>query len=174
MAIGEYLHTGAYRQKTHVSSGVLGGIRRIPTSGFFWQCILISVITNKQCTFRPFATPLCVYPPPFLAIHHCMSLYLMPGLLGHSAVVFRVLLTVCVVVFYQWHFIDPLSCIASSLFNKLTYLLTGGFTMYRQNVQCPCRTQPPGLSAEQSDMSISKRETEKICIYAKLCYDNAS
>jgi len=28
------------------------------------------VIINKQGTFRPFATPLCVYPPPFLAIHH--------------------------------------------------------------------------------------------------------
>jgi len=40
--------------------------------GFFWQHILTSVIINKQGTFRPFATPLCVYPPPFLAIHHCM------------------------------------------------------------------------------------------------------
>ena len=41
------------------------------------------------------------------------------GLFGHSAVVFHVfyvLLTVCVVVFFQ--------CIAASLFNKLTYLLT--------------------------------------------------
>jgi len=28
------------------------------------------VIINKQGTFRPFANPLCVYPPPFLAIHH--------------------------------------------------------------------------------------------------------
>jgi len=42
-----------------------GGIRRIPTPGFFWQHILTSVIINKQGTFRPFATPLCVYPPPF-------------------------------------------------------------------------------------------------------------
>jgi len=49
-----------------------GGIRRIPTSGFFWQRILTSVIINKQGTFRPFATPVCVYPPPFLAIHHCL------------------------------------------------------------------------------------------------------
>ena len=38
--------------------------------GFFWQRILTSVIINKQCIFRPCATPLCVYPPPFLAIHH--------------------------------------------------------------------------------------------------------
>jgi len=46
--------------------GVYAGIRRIPTSGFFDT----SVIINKQGTSRPFATPLCVYPPPFLAIHH--------------------------------------------------------------------------------------------------------
>ena len=37
---------------------------------------------------------------------------------------FYVLLTVCVVVFYQWHFIDLFSCKAASLFNKITYLLT--------------------------------------------------
>ena len=30
----------------------------------------------------------------------------------------------CVVVFYQWHFIDLFSCIAASLFSKLTFLLT--------------------------------------------------
>jgi len=41
--------------------------------GFFWQRILASVIINKQGTFSPLATPLCVYPPPFLAIHHCQS-----------------------------------------------------------------------------------------------------
>jgi len=40
--------------------------------GFFWQRILTSVIINKQGTFRPFATPHCMYPPPFLAIHHCL------------------------------------------------------------------------------------------------------
>jgi len=57
------------------TSGVLGGIRRIPTSGFFWQRILTSVIINKQGTFRPFVTPLCVYPPPFLGIHHCPQQY---------------------------------------------------------------------------------------------------
>jgi len=29
------------------------------------------VIINKQGTFRPFSTAICVYPPPpFLAIHH--------------------------------------------------------------------------------------------------------
>ena len=37
---------------------------------FFWQRILTSVIINKQGTFRPFATPICINPPPFLAIHH--------------------------------------------------------------------------------------------------------
>jgi len=41
--------------------------------GFFWQRILTSVIVNKQGTFRPFATPVCVYPPPFLAIQHCVG-----------------------------------------------------------------------------------------------------
>ena len=50
--------------------GLYAGIRRIPTSGVFWQRILTSAIINKQGTFRPFATPVCVYPPPFLAIHH--------------------------------------------------------------------------------------------------------
>jgi len=50
--------------------GVYAGIRHIPTSGIFWQRILTSVIINKQGTFRPFATPVCVYPPPVLAIHH--------------------------------------------------------------------------------------------------------
>ena len=53
-----------------IGGGVYAGIRRIPTSGFFSQRIVTSVIINKQGTFRPFATPLCVYPPPFLAIHH--------------------------------------------------------------------------------------------------------
>ena len=44
-------------------------------------------------------------------------------LFGHSAVVFHVfvLLTLYVVVFFQWHFIDLFSCI---VFNKLTYLLS--------------------------------------------------
>ena len=61
-----------------ITSGVLGGIRGYIRGytpytnlrGFFGQRILTSVITNKQGTFRPFATPLCVYSPPFLAIHH--------------------------------------------------------------------------------------------------------
>ena len=56
------------------TSGVLGGYTRVygvyQPPGFFWQRILTSVIINKQGIFRPFATPLCVYPPPFLAIHH--------------------------------------------------------------------------------------------------------
>ena len=55
--------------------GVYAGIRRIPTSRFFRQRILTSVIINKQGTFRPSATPLCVYPPPFLAIHHWRKRY---------------------------------------------------------------------------------------------------
>jgi len=55
------------------------------------------------------------------------------GLFGHSAVVFRVflcfshvfyvLLTVCVVVFIS-DILLSIHCIAASLFNKLTYLLT--------------------------------------------------
>ena len=67
------------------------------------------------------------------------------GLFGHSTVVFRVfnvfscfyvLLTVCVVVFFQWLYIDLFSCIAASLFDQLTWstcasrhlqLRTGGF-----------------------------------------------
>ena len=38
------------------------------------------MITNKQGTFRPFATPLCVYPPPFLAIHHWVRVRRWAGL----------------------------------------------------------------------------------------------
>jgi len=42
--------------------------------------------------------------------------------------VFRVFLCftdcLCGRVFFQWHFIDLFSCIAASLFNKLTFLLT--------------------------------------------------
>jgi len=41
--------------------------------GFFWQRILTSATINKQGTFRPFATPLSVYPPPVLAIHHWLQ-----------------------------------------------------------------------------------------------------
>ena len=57
-------------------------------------------------------------------------------LFGHSAVVFRVfmffsyfyvLLTVCVVVLFSVTFRDLFSCIAASLFNKLTYLLSISF-----------------------------------------------
>jgi len=65
--------------RTDSSSGVLGGIRRIPTSGFFWQRILTSAVINKHGTFRPFATPVCVYPPPFLAIHHWIHPSYSPG-----------------------------------------------------------------------------------------------
>ena len=55
------------------------------------------------------------------------------GLFGHSAVVFHVIMFFLHVFmfywpfmwlcFFQWHFIDLSSCIAASLFNKLTYLL---------------------------------------------------
>ena len=58
-------------------SGVLGGGKRGYTAytnlPFFWQRILTSVIINKQGTFRLFATPVCVYPPTLLAIHHCLQ-----------------------------------------------------------------------------------------------------
>ena len=63
------------------------------------------------------------------------------GLFGHSAVVFNVfkcffscfyvLLTVWVVVFFSVTFFDLFSCIAASLFNKLTYLLTYGTKLTR-------------------------------------------
>jgi len=62
--------TGIERLAAVVYWGVYAGI---PTSGFFWQRVLTSVIINKQGTFRLFATPLCVYPPPFLAVHHCLA-----------------------------------------------------------------------------------------------------
>ena len=64
------------------ASGVLGvyagiyGVYQPP--GFFWQRILTSVIINKQGTFRPFATPHCVYPHPFLAIHHWFKPLIIP------------------------------------------------------------------------------------------------
>ena len=64
-----------YRRLQWCIGGVYAGIRRIPTSGVFWQRILTSVITNKQGTFRPFChaplriptsifsnTPLGVWP----------------------------------------------------------------------------------------------------------------
>ena len=59
-----------------MGSGVLGirGYTPYTNLGFFGQRMLTSVIINKQGTFRPFATPLCIYPPPFLAIHHCLTL----------------------------------------------------------------------------------------------------
>jgi len=67
-----------------------------------------------------------------IVLYDLMIMYV--GLFGHSAVVFHVfyvshvfyvLLTVCVVVFFQWHFIDLFSCITASLFKKnlLTYCL---------------------------------------------------
>ena len=54
--------------------------------GFFWQRILTSAIINKHGTFRPFATPVCVYPPPFLAIHHWpyANLHLAPDRQPHQ------------------------------------------------------------------------------------------
>jgi len=64
--------------------GVYAGIRRIPTSGFFLTAILTTVIINKQGTFRPFATPLFVYPPPFLAIHHWLHAFFATRLLIQS------------------------------------------------------------------------------------------
>jgi len=55
-----------------------GGVYGVPpytNLQVFWQRILTSVIINKQGTFRPFSTALCVYPPPFLAIHHWLQFY---------------------------------------------------------------------------------------------------
>jgi len=40
---------------------------------------------------------------------------------------FCVLPTLCMIVFFQWHFIDVFSCIDASLFNKLTSKLLTGF-----------------------------------------------
>jgi len=56
----------------------------------------------------------------------------------HSAgtVVFRVFFCVLLTaVFFQWHFIDLFSCVAASLFNKLTYLLTLITQFYRSDAQ---------------------------------------
>jgi len=60
-----------------VCSGVLGVYAVYQPPVFWGQRILTSAIINKQGTFRPFATPLCVYPPPFLAIHHCKYAFLL-------------------------------------------------------------------------------------------------
>jgi len=61
-------------------SGVLGEYTRVygvyQPPGCLTAYILTSVIINKQGTLRPFATPVCVYPPPFLAIHHCIGLFI--------------------------------------------------------------------------------------------------
>ena len=38
-------------------------------------------------------------------------------------------------LFFQWHFIDLFSCVAASLFNKLTYLLTLITQFYRPDAQ---------------------------------------
>jgi len=72
------------------------------------------------------------------------------GLFGHSAVVFHVfnvLLTVCVAVFYQWHFIDLFTC----LINLLGYLLIG-----------PMNTNAADLTtvtAENSTFSTTRYDT---------------
>jgi len=71
------------------------------------------------------------------------------GLFGQSAVVFPVFMfchvfscfvdCLCGCVFFRWHFIDLFSCIAASLFNKLTYLLKDAFAVLRTarcGVQC--------------------------------------
>ena len=65
-------------------SGALGGIRGYTNLRGFLTAILTSVIINKQGTFRPFATPLCVYPPSFLAIHHWLHAFLATRLLIQS------------------------------------------------------------------------------------------
>ena len=102
--------------------------------------------TKRYCSFIQYGLT-TTSKPAFLPCslfdylsYYCLILYnydhiiMYVGLIGHSAVVFHVfmffscfswvLLTLCVVVLYQWHFVDLFNCIAASLFNKLTYLLT--------------------------------------------------
>jgi len=70
----EYLQNDLFCIEWDVKQWCIGGYTRVyavyQPPGYFGQRILTSVIINKQGTFRPIATPLCVYPPPFLAIHH--------------------------------------------------------------------------------------------------------
>jgi len=54
----------------------------------------------------------------YVGLRSCLSCF---NVFFHVSVFYSLL---CVVVFYLWHFIDLFSCIAASLFNKLTYLLT--------------------------------------------------
>jgi len=58
---------------------------------------------------------------------------------------FYVLLTVCVVVLYQWHIIDLFSRLAASLFNKLTYLLYLLIYFLRKLRTLSNGSLPPGL-----------------------------
>jgi len=67
-----YVTVILYMQWCIGGGGIRGYTAYTNLRGFFGQRILTSVIINKQGTFRPFATPLCVYPPPFLGIHHCI------------------------------------------------------------------------------------------------------
>ena len=82
------------------------------------------------------------------------------GLFGHSAVVFHVfyvLLTVCVVVFFSvTKFIDLFSCIAASLFNKLTYLLIG----------------PASYVVDTADLTTAGNFTFNMIRYDTRCYFN--
>jgi len=86
------------------------------------------VLTNtSKPTFVTMEVSIWLFFLLLAILYDHMIMYV--GLFGHSAVVFHVfmffrafcvLLTVCVVVFFQWHFIDLFSCTAASLFNKLT------------------------------------------------------
>ena len=91
-------------------------------------CLIICLITSYSIWLH-------VYVGPYVS------------LFGHSAVVFHVLKCfVHAFMFYwlfflfQWHFIDLLSCIAASLFNKLTYLLTRPINVLNAKSICASET----------------------------------
>jgi len=52
-----------YQRQQDISSGVLGGIRGYTAYTNLW--VFLTAYTHLS----PFATPVCVYPPPFLARH---------------------------------------------------------------------------------------------------------
>ena len=84
-------------------------------------------LSSPSCHFYWFLTMVFIWLFFLLLAILYDNMIVYVGLFGHSAVVFHVFmfwLTVCVVVFFQWHFVDLFSCIAASLFNKLTYFLT--------------------------------------------------
>ena len=67
--VNKVCYTQTWRLRLSFTQWCIGGYTWVygvyQPPGFFWQRILTSVIINKQGTFRPFVTPVCVYPPPF-------------------------------------------------------------------------------------------------------------